>query len=82
MRPFTERNVDRQSRTCCLRDELTEEEANRDGFWIVHKTCWLEFWKVLRANECIETNAEYGVIRVKEVKYGRPPKETNNVSLL
>ena len=69
MWPFTQRKQDRQSRTCCLCDELTEEEANRDGFWIVHKTCWLEFWKVLRANECTETIAEYGVIRVKEIKH-------------
>jgi len=68
MWPFTQRKLDRQSRTCALCDQQTTEFSNRDGFWTVHKTCWLEFWKVLRENECTETIAEYGVLRVKEVK--------------
>jgi hypothetical protein len=54
--PFIRKKRDLRSRTCVLC-----EEASRDGFWIMHKTCWLEFWKVLRANECTETIAEYGV---------------------
>jgi hypothetical protein len=66
MWPFTQRKQDIQSRTCCLCDELTDEETNWDGFWIVHKACWPEFWKVLRANECTENIAEYAVLRAKE----------------
>jgi hypothetical protein len=69
MWPLTQRKRDRQSRTCALCDEQTTEYSNRDGFWTVHKACWLEFRKVLAANE--EIIGPYAVLRVKEVKHVR-----------